>query len=181
MALITAIAYDVDRDLGRAYNEIMRRLEPRDWVCLLDHDAVFTTRGWYPQILKAIEENPKAGLFAAVTNRIGRKSQIAPGAPAGHDMRDHRAFGQKLLEQHGSSVRDITRESPISGVVMVVSVEAWEQCGGFRSGFFGVDNAAHRDIAKIGRRIFLMPGLYVQHWYRGDGVGHEGAPKAARA
>lgn len=181
MALITAIAYDVERNLGSAYNEIMRRLSPGDWVCFLDHDAVFTTRDWYRQLLKAIEEHPEAGLFAAVTNRIGRKQQIPPGAPAGHDMREHRAFGQSLLEQHGTSVRDITRDSPISGVVMMLSVETWQAIGGFKDGFFGVDNRAHRDVAAAGRRVFLLPGLYVYHWYRADGVGHEGAPKAARS
>lgn len=179
MALLTAIAYDVERNLGRAYNEFMRRLAPGDWACFLDHDAVFTTRDWYPQILQAIEENPQAGLFAAVTNRIGRKSQIAPGAPSGHDMLEHRAFGRTLLERHGSSVKDITRESPISGVVMIMSVEQWKRTP-FIDGFFGVDNRAHRDVAASGRRIFLMPGLYVQHFYRADGVGHENAPRAAK-
>ena len=179
--LVTAIAYDVERDLGRAYNEIMGRMLPADWVCLLDHDAVFTTRDWYKQLLSAIDANPDAGLFAAVTNRIGRKSQIAPGCPDGHDMRAHRAFGQRLLEQHGHTVRDITRDSPISGVVMVLSVDTWERMGGFSSGFFGVDNNAHRAVAKTGRKVLLLPGLYVQHWYRGDGVGHDGAPKAIRS
>lgn len=179
--LLTAIAYDVNRNLGAAYNQICERLRPDDWICLLDHDAVFTTRGWYPQILDAIRDNPEAGLITGVTNRIGRKSQIAPGCPAGHDMAAHRAFGAELLERHGSATKDITRDSPISGVVMILSRETWERMGKFAEpGFFGVDNDAHRQVAKIGRRVLMMPGLYLQHWYRGDGVGHENAPKAAR-
>lgn len=181
MALVTAIAFDEERNLGRAYNEIMERLSPGDWGCFLDHDAVFTTREWYGQIKRAVQDNPQGGLFTAVTNRIGRKSQIPPGAPAGHDMRDHRVFGAQLAKQHGHSVRDITRESPLSGVVMVISREAWKAIGGFKSGFFGVDNAAHRDVARSGRRVYMMPGLYVYHWYRADGVGHENAPKAAKS
>lgn len=181
MALIASIAYDTERNLGRAYNQTMERLSPEDWCCFLDHDAVFTTRGWYPQVLRAIAENPRGGLFTAVTNRIGRKTQIPAGAPTGHDMREHFAFGAKLAEQHGASVRDVTRESPISGVVMILSRETWTAMGGFDDGFFGVDNAAHRDVARIGKRVFLMPGLYVYHWYRADGVGHVNAPKASNA
>ena len=179
MALITAIAFDVDRNLGRAYNEIMSTLRPEDWACFLDHDAVFTSRRWYSQLLEAIAANPQAGLITAVTNRIGRKSQIAPGAPDGHDMLEHFAFGAKLAAEHGASVRDVTRDSPISGVVMCLSHETWEAMGRFKDGMMGVDNRAHRDVAAIGKRVLLMPGLYVQHFYRANGVGHPGAPKAA--
>ena len=32
-----------------------------------------------------------------------------------------------------------------------------------------------------GYRVYVLPGLYVYHWYRADGVGHPGAPKAAAA
>ena len=181
MTLVTAIAYDVERNLGRAYNEIMDRLRPGDWCCFLDHDAMFTTRDWYRQILSVIAEHPAAGLLAAVTNRIGRKEQIPPGAPTSHDMREHFAFGSKLRDQHGHRVKDITRASPISGVVMCLSRETWQAIGGFKDGFFGVDNRAHRDVARADRRVYLMPGLYVYHWYRADGVGHEGAPRAAKA
>lgn len=178
--LIAAIAYDTERNLGRAYNATMSRLEPGDWCVFLDHDAVWTTREWYPQLLAAIAENPNAGLITAVTNRIGNKKQIAPGAPAGHDMRDHFAFGKRLAEQYGSTVRDVTVGNVISGVVMCLSRETWEHMGGFASGFFGVDNDCHRAVARIGKRVFVMPGLYVQHFYRADGVGHENAPKAKR-
>jgi GT2 family glycosyltransferase len=179
MALITAIAYDVERNLGRAYNGIMERLRPDDWAVFIDHDAMFTTRQWYPQLLAAIAGNPNAGLFAAVTNRIGRKSQIASGAPVGHDMREHFAFGARQRELHGSIAKDVTAESPISGVLMCMSRETWQQIGGFKDGFFGVDNRAHRDVARAGKRVYLLPGIYVYHWYRADGLTHDGAPRAA--
>jgi GT2 family glycosyltransferase len=179
VALITAIAYDVERDLGRAYNATMERLRPGDWGCFLDHDALFTTRSWYPQILEAIAANPNAGLITGMTNRIGRKTQISKGCPTGHDIREHFAFGAAQKERYGSTVIDVTNQSPISGVLMALSRETWERMGRFKSGFFGVDNSAHRDVAKFAR-VFMMPGLYLYHWYRGDGVGHPGAPKASR-
>lgn len=179
--LIAATAYDTEKNLGRAYNETMSRALPGDWVVFLDHDAIWTTAEWYPQILRAIDAHPTAGLFTAVTNRIGRKEQIAPGAPAGHDMREHRALGKRLFEQHGSRAVDMTMGGCVSGVVMCLSVETWEAMGYFRDGFFGVDNEAHKAVRRIGKRVLLLPGLYVYHWYRADGVGHKNAPKARKS
>lgn len=178
--LITAIAYDLERNLGRSYRENVARLRPGDDVCFLDHDAVFTTREWYPQLLGAIERYPDAGLFGAVTNRIGNKQQIAPGAPGGHDMLEHRQFGELLRRQHGTDAIDVTNKHLLSGVVLCFTSRALERVI-FLDGFFGVDNEVHRDVRAAGLRIYLLPGLYVQHWYRGAGEKHENAPKARRS
>ena len=180
MTLITAIAYDVERDLGRAYNEIVSRLRPGDHVVFLDHDAVFTTRDWYQQLLAAIERHPEAGMFGAMTNRIGNRQQVPPGAPAGHDMAAHRVFGAALQKQHGTDVIDVTKGHALSGVVMCFTADVLATNFKFASGFMGVDNQAHRDVVRAGKRVYLLPGLYVYHWYRADGVGHVNAPKAQR-
>jgi GT2 family glycosyltransferase len=177
--LITQIAWDDQRNLGAAYNRAMGALSPGDWCCFLDHDAMFTSPGWRDQLRQAIAENPRAGLIAAYTNRIGRKTQIAPGCPQSHDLLEHAAFGAELAARYAAAARDITADSPISGVVMAMSRETWALIGGFRDGFFGVDNWAHRDVRSKGLRVMILPGLYVYHWYRADGVGHPGAPKAA--
>jgi hypothetical protein len=35
-------------------------------------------------------------------------------------------------------------------------------------------------VKRLGKKILLLRGLYVQHFYRADGVGHKDAPKAKR-
>jgi GT2 family glycosyltransferase len=179
MALITAIAYDVEKNLGRAYREIVARLQPEDHVVFLDHDAIWTTRDWYKILLQAIERYPDAGLFGAMTNRIGNKEQIPPGAPAGHDLLVHRKFGLELQQRHGTDAVDITGKHLLSGVVMCFTAPVLKNLI-FSDGFFGVDNNAHRDVRSLGKRVYLLKGLYVQHLYRADGIGHVGAPKAQR-
>jgi hypothetical protein len=121
VALITAIAYDVERNLGAAYREIISRLRPEDHIVFLDHDAIFTTRTWFSQLLAAIERYPDAALFGAMTNRIGNKEQIPRGAPAGHDMVAHRAFGAELQKQHGTDAIDVTGKHLLSGVVLCLT------------------------------------------------------------
>lgn len=167
--LVTCIAYDVESDLGRAYNEAMERLRDDDWAAFLDHDAMFTTRDWYKQIVQAIEVNPAAGAFTAVTNRIGTAYQLAKGIGwDNHQVAAHRLLGGRLLEKYGHTVRDITQGPPLSGVVIVISKKSWLKIGKFKSGFLGVDNRMHYDLRDAGYKIFLLPGLYVYHWYRAD-------------
>jgi GT2 family glycosyltransferase len=177
--LVTAIAYDVERNLGRAYREILARLPPEDHCVFLDHDACWTTRDWYKQILKAIERYPDAGLFGAVTNRIGNKDQVVAGAPSGHDMAPHRIFGKALQDKHGTDATDVTDGHVLSGVVLCIPSAARSVIQ-IPNGFFGIDNEMHRAVRRAGKRVYLLRGLYVYHWYRGDGVGHVNAPKAPR-
>lgn len=182
MNLLVATAFDPDRNLGKAYNEIIDTHvgytgDWSGWICFIDHDAMWTTRSWYSQLQAAIAANPDAGMITAVTNRIGNRRQIAPGAPASHDMRDHFKFGEALAAKHGSATIDVTEGAPISGVVMAVNSLSEIR---FRDGFFGVDNCMHWDLRDGGKKILMMPGLYVYHWYRGNGKGHPGAPKARR-
>lgn len=166
--IYTFIAYDRNRDLGAAYNRSMKLLGPHDWACFIDHDAMWTTTNWYRQLERAIKVRPAAGLFTAVTNRVGSARQVAPGVdPKNHDIYYHRKLGKKLGQAGG--IIDITNGSPISGVVMCLSRSAWSRAGGFKSGMLGVDNAMHRDLKRRGYKIYLLTGLYVYHWYRADG------------
>lgn len=177
--LITAIAYDLERNLGRAYREIVARLRPEDHVAFLDHDAVWTTPTWYQQLLEAIARYPDGALFGAMTNRIGNRQQIPPGAPAGHDMAAHRSFGQELQDRFGSEAIDVTNAHLLSGVVLCMPAAARAKLP-IADGFFGVDNELHRAARRVGK-VYLLRGLYVQHWYRGAGEKHVNAPKAKRS
>lgn len=177
--LVTTIAYDLERNLGRAYREHLLRLKPGDHIAFLDHDACWTTRDWYPQILQAIDRYPDAGLFGAVTNRIGNKQQIAPGFPPGHDMGAHRVFGAQLQQKYGTEAEDVTAKHLLSGVVLIFTAPIIPRLK-ILDGFFGVDNEVHKEVRRLGRRVYLLRGLYVQHWYRGGGEKHVNAPKAKK-
>jgi len=168
--ILTCIPYSPDGNLGRAYNEFMRRLEPGDWGCFIDHDAMFTTKQWYQQLEQAIATHPDAGVFTGITNRIGNPDQLRTGLPllgSPHDIRYHRFIGEDL--RHRMVARDVTHsERLISGVVLCLSRYTWARIGGFKDGFLGVDNQLHRDIRDAGKRVYILEGLYVYHWYRAE-------------
>lgn len=185
MTLITAIAYSHEKRLASAYNAIMDRMNEDDWVCFLDHDALFTTYDWYVQISEIIDKYPDAGLFVAMTNRIGLPIQVPfatlskqrlkeYGGPVytvdgnSHDMIFHRQLGHTILKNHRTDVLDITGRIS-NGVVQVTSKAAWKEAGRFneqRCGLGGVDTDYHRAMKRIGKKVYLMRGVYVYHWYR---------------
>ncbi len=165
-------------NLGYAYNQMMERLEDDDWACFIDHDACFTTREWYRQIERITEQLQEPAVLTAVTNRVGSQWQIVPGVdPLNHDMKYHRAVGEKLMHERGMQLEDITHNVLLSGVVILLSRNTWEKLGGFKDGFLGVDNQIHQAARDKGFKVYLMQGVYVYHWYRAD---NDGRPTAAR-
>ena len=161
-------------NLGLAYNELMNRLRDEDWACFIDHDACFTTHDWYAQLEEITAGLTEPCVLTAVTNRVGSLWQLAPGVDRGdHAMDYHRRVGRAFQSASRRSLRDVTDESLMSGVVILLSKKTWSLLGGFAEGFLGVDNAIHQAARDRGCRVYLMEGVYVYHWYRADGISSE--------
>lgn len=174
MNLHTYIPYNTDGNLGKAYNDFMKLVKGDDWVCFLDADATFTTRNYYPYMLEVIEKNSQYGLFTCMTNRIGCPWQkFSDVSVSNHDIKYHREIGKKVNDKHFNDVIDVTSPPnpnwPLSGVIILISKETWKNTGGFKDGFLGVDNDIHLKCKHNNINVGLIKGLYVYHWYRGDG------------
>ena len=170
MNVYTFIAYDKEKDLGRAYNEMMNLVQDEDWVVFLDHDAMFVHRDWYKYLREVIKNNSEFGFFTATTNRIGCPWQLIQGVDRNnHDMFYHKKVAKELMDRD-LDVVDVTNERVfLSGVVMIVQKKTWKKIGGAKSGFLSVDNDLHSKCKQKGIRVGLIPSLYTYHWYRGDG------------
>jgi hypothetical protein len=111
-------------DLGLAYNECMARLKEEDWACFLDHDAMFTTGGWYSQLEEILAvPDESMGLLTCVTNRVGNEEQLAFPKDSleatNHDVHFHRKIGMDMRYANGNCVREA--RNLISGVMLVTS------------------------------------------------------------
>lgn len=165
------IAYapkDHHKDIGWVYNKYMELLaSDEDWVCFLDHDAMFTTTDWFAQLEDIIAENPEYGLLSAITNRTGNTEQkVANIDYDNNDICYHRRIGTMAQEQNRTTVTDVSKTRSISGVVMLVKKAVWMKAGGFASGFLKVDNDFHQRVVNVGEKVGIMKGVYVYHWYR---------------
>ena len=164
------IAYDIDKNLGRAYNKCMSLLDDDDWAVFLDHDAMFMQRDWYKEVSNTIKNNPSYGLFTCSTNRIGCPWQLVNGVDKdNHNIKYHKLVG-KELEKNKNIVIDVTHSTVLlSGVVIIVSKKTWTTITGAKDGFLGVDNDLHYKCRKNNIKVGFIPNIYTYHWYRGDG------------
>ena len=169
MNIYTFIPYDLDKNLGDAYNRHMSLLEDDDWAVILDHDAMFVLKDWMVHIEKTIKENPAYGFFTCMMNRVGSQWQMPQVVDKqNHDMFYHMKMGKDLREAN-LPVEDATNFPYLSGVVMIVKKSVWNKIGGAPDGMLGVDGQLHIRCREAGVKVGLMPSLYVYHWYRADG------------
>ena len=163
------IPWDSEKNIARSYNKSMELLRDEDWACFLDGDAVHTTIYFGKRIEEIIENNPEYSLFTCYTNRIGCPYQIAPGVDVkSNDQAYHRNIGEALWNKNKSRVIDITNSQLLSGVLILISKKAWLDIGKIKEGkMLGIDNQIHLKIKEAKKKVGLMSGIYVQHWYRG--------------
>lgn len=162
--------WDTGHDIARNMDAVMAKADEDEWVVFKDGDSM-----WGPVyhrghiIEKYIEKYPDAGLFTCVTNRIGNPQQVAEGVDmTTDDMRYHFDFGLKTAKEKCYQAKDVTSDTKISGILMVVNKRYWEPLKkqGL-SGMAGVDNAIHDMVKTKGGRVYIMEGLYLYHYYSG--------------
>lgn len=162
--------YATDRNLGRYYNDCLAMVPKGSWACFVDGDAMFTTPDFGHQLQEIIDQNDYK-LYTCKTNRVGTNYQLVNGTWDLESMYTHRSIGKFLQLNKRHEVRDITKEAPMSGVLMLVNKDAWFCSDRFKeSGLLGIDNSIHYAIRNAGHKVGLMEGVYVQHYYRNGNV-----------
>lgn len=159
--IYTMIPYDLDANLGRAYNAFMALLPEGSWAIFKDHDAMPTTGMWFRQFKEAIDFMPEAGAFVAVTNRIASSWQQV-GDRESNDIAAHREFGRRRAKIR--TLLDVSDTKGFGGVMFAISKTAWREAGGFADGLGCVDHSIHFGLQRIGRKVYLLEGVYVFHW-----------------
>lgn len=177
MTMHPMIPYDLEANLGRAYNAAMDRLPEGDWAIFVDHDAIPATGQWFRQFREAAEFLPDAGAIVAMTNRIAAPWQRC-GDPVSNDYLAHRRFGKERAKLR--TLLDITDTKGWGGVAFAVSKDAWRAAGGFADGLGCVDHSLHFRLRAAGRRVWLHEGIYYYHFrHQGEPDPTSQHPKAA--
>jgi GT2 family glycosyltransferase len=161
--------YSTEKDLGKCYNQMMSLLpNEEDYACFTDGDSMFTTHNFGHQLQEIVETYPEVPLFTCITNRVGTKYQCVKDTWDEESMAEHWKIGKKLQEENGTDCIDITNANLLSGVLMLIRKKEWIECGGFQEGkgMLGIDNSIHYRMKYAEKKVYLMTGIYVMHYYR---------------
>ena len=155
--------YRSDKDIGKAYNEVISLLPPHSMIGITDHDVAFMLPQTKAQI-ETIVEKGGYDLYTCKTNRIGWNSLCEKGMFDEDSISAHMAKAIELFNQKAYVVSKCKLPS-ISGFLMVFNKDLWEAKGGFLEGEFKEGNrfdATFSENIKVG----VMEGVYVLHLYR---------------
>lgn len=158
------------KDFGYAINSVFERLHADDWLLVLDHDLMFTTRDWYRRLEAAVAAKPDAGFFTLFRAPASEKTKWSepPGVDAAsNDMAYHWKYGKRLAEAESGKLSDITDEECTAGIFLM-SKAVWRAVGGFDRGFKAefIDYAMHKKVRAAGYRSYLIRDVYMFHGKR---------------
>jgi GT2 family glycosyltransferase len=157
--------YNLDKNLGAAYNEYMKLIpRDRDWACLLDGDTMFLTPDFGTQIHHIVSMYPDTGMFTCMTNRVGIIKQRYQGImSANGEMGYHKRLANRIQRENYEEVEPINQHC--SGLMMLIQKKTWKKVK-FTDGLLGVDFKFCDNLIAAGYDIKLMKGVYLMHYYR---------------
>ena len=168
------IPYSEDQDF---FSAICREFEKvqnnQDWVAIIDGDTMFLQSDFGTQLQDYVSKYPDTGLFTCYSSRCSYPYQV----PEGVDQENasivyHKLISDKVRDTYGLNVISLTTR--ISGHLMMIQKSTWEsilpevsrrvkQKG---KKVLGVDTQISWAIIHSGRKIRLMQGIYIMHYFR---------------
>ena len=166
---IHIVPWSSDKNLSRFYNRMVMKLKSDDsWVLFTDRDTYFP----HPQYGKHLEaiinrHGDKFDLFTCMTNRVGTDYQCVRGLWGEENGGVIEQRAKSLWLAQGVAVDDITDRTPISGMMMLVRKSLLTKGRELKDGLLlGADNEFHYIAQESGKRVGLMKGVLIYHYYR---------------
>jgi GT2 family glycosyltransferase len=143
-------------EFGNNINRFVDIIGNDDWALIVDHDTLFTTTHWFGQVISATKKGD--ALLTCVMNKSGNPPQKIDCNS--DSLEEHFKKGRELYEQYGSEMEKISGE--FCAAFMLFPKKIWEDVGGFKSGFRGID---YDFFKRVGDKypIKLLKGLYIYH------------------
>jgi len=161
--------YSTEKNFGKAINEQIECVPDDAWVCLMDGDVMFLTPEWGQQISEVVKlYGKKYSLLGCMTNRLARPIQRYKGEFSNDmDIMNHYEIAKQLQTGHWAEVEDITLKRRIAGMFMLFPKSLWNQVK-FRENTPNFDDYFCSDVLRKGKRLGLIKGLYMFHFYRAN-------------
>ena len=159
--------FSLEKNLGKAYNDAMSKLNDDEWGVLCDLDTCFLTHDAGTILERYAERNPDAGLLTCFANRIHplAKDQLLDGVVSENTNFSYHIDLAYNQMKHLFETTVLNHE--VSGFLMMISKKTWNQIK-FTEDLkcLGVDNDYCFRLMDAGKSILRMNGLYIWHTYR---------------
>lgn len=173
--------FSLEKNIGREYNNYVKRISrsDNDWVFFIDGDAMFLDPFWGKHIADIVGKYTNTGLFTCKTNRVGCQLQCHNFVRSmDSNILNHFKISEDLRQKRYWDVSQVNHI--ISGIMMGFKVKTWKEVGGFTENpneILKVDNRFSNRILRAGKKILIMEGVYLFHYYRL----HQPNPRKAKA
>lgn len=165
------VAWASDGNLSGFYNrELLSLPSDQDWCLFQDRDVYWP----HPHFFKHIEEvitkhGSKFDLLTCMTNRVGTQYQVNARMSKIESALEHYNCAVSMWRANGARLEDITNRPPISGMVILAKKALITEGRQLKDGLLlGADNELHYIAKESGKRVGLMKGVYVWHYYRNN-------------
>ena len=165
------VAWSSDGNLSGFYNrELLSLPSDNDWCLFQDRDVWWP----HPHFFRHIEEiikrhGDKFDVFVPMTNRVGTSWMVNPRMSKVENGKEHEDCAVSMWRGHGAAVEDVTNKSPISGLVILAKKALITQGRQLKDGLLlGGDNEFTYIAQESNKRVGLMKGVYVWHYYRNN-------------
>lgn len=168
-----------DKNIGRAYNDTIKHLSGKSWICLHDSDVLFLLPDSKTQIARIVDTyGDQFDLIGCSTNRLGDTHQLFDGEFSSNtDIAHHRSIAIEARERYGDKVEE---SYYIAGMLMLFNKNTWAKVGGFKENDIRCDYKFNYAVEKCGKKIGIAKGLYVFHAYRLWETDHENARNSTK-
>ena len=176
MAISTVMVHHItpasaDKNIGRAYNELIKGLPDDDYVVCRDIDTIPPDHISFIQLCDQIAKAGEYDLVSCMTNRLGLEYQLFEGRfSTDFNFMSHYNIAKYLAETYGAKIVPTTRT--VGGVMLMMKVSMWRKIGGLAEGtirgtagvFFDYDLC--QKVLKAQGKIGIAKGVYLFHNYR---------------
>ena len=170
------IPYDIAGNLFNAYDYYASLVSnPEDWICFIDGDAAFLVSDWGHIIQRYVDKFQTMGMLTCYASRSGYPSSVPSiGNQENKDILFHKRIAEKLKSAYAKNCIIKPYNRRVSGHLMCIKKSIWteiredvrKRVEQNNKTILGVDTQISYSILATGKKIGLMKGLYLFHYFR---------------
>lgn len=164
--------YSFEKKLYDSYDLYMQTISnPDDWGCLMDGDMAFFNSDFGHHLQEYINKYPDTGLFICYASRSPYEHQVKPGTNPENDSVKY-ILNNSLKSYSEDHLKIVEQNKRVCAPLLLIQKKTWtayrnkigSKCKA--TNIQAVDSAISDVLMQAGKKILLMAGVNVYHYFR---------------